>query len=245
MLRILTSIAAAAGAVILLLVLLLLLALVPRVRVDVDKAQDGPLALALRYGWLRFRLLPRKKKEKPKKKPPAKPKPKKKPEKTKEKKGGFSLKGIDIGDTICLVLDILIELRNRLRIHRLRADVMLATGDAAKTGILLGRIAAISGMILPILEQNFVISDFQILVDGDFQCETPSTRAAFAVSVSIRPIHLPLILLKFRRQLLALYRALRTDSRAEKTAREPAASEPTQKANEKPINHDTEKENAT
>ncbi len=229
----LTYLAAAVVGLPLLLALLLLLALIPRVRVDVDKAQTGPLALAVRYGWIKIRLLPRKPKPS-KKAAPAKPKPKAPPKKPKEKKakeGGFSAKGLDIGDTACLALDLLIELRNRLKIHRLRADVMLATGDAAKTGVLLGQIAAISGMVLPFLEQNFVIPDFRIAVDGDFQCEGPATRAAFAVSVSIRPIHLPLLLLKYRRKLLALYRSLRVAPAAGQTKENPS--------------NDMKKENAT
>ncbi len=210
MLRFAGAAALVIGVVLLALIVLLLLALLPRVRVDVEKTQDGPLGLTVGYGWLRLRLLPRKEKPKPAKKAPAKPKPAaKKPEKEK-KASGFSIKGLDIGDAVCLLIDLLIELRNRLVIHRLRADILLATGDAAKTGILLGRIAAICGMVLPFLEQNYSIPDFHISVDGDFQSETSSTRAAFAAAVSMRPIHLPLILLKYRRQLLALYRSLRT-----------------------------------
>ncbi|MCI8880715.1 MAG: DUF2953 domain-containing protein [Clostridiaceae bacterium] len=205
MLRFAGAAALVIGAVLLALIVLLLLALLPRVRVDVEKAQDGPLGLTVGYGWLRLRLLPRREKPKPAKKASAKPKPEKE-----KKASGFSIKGLDIGDAVCLLIDLLIELRNRLVIHRLRADVLLATGDAAKTGILLGRIAAICGMVLPFLEQNYSIPDFHISVDGDFQSETSSTRAAFAAAVSMRPIHLPLILLKYRRQLLALYRSLRT-----------------------------------
>lgn len=205
MLRFAGAAALVIGAVLLALVVLLLLALLPRVRVDVEKTQDGPLGLTVGYGWLRLRLLPRREKPKPAKKASAKPKPEKE-----KKASGFSIKGLDIGDAVCLLIDLLIELRNRLVIHRLRADILLATGDAAKTGILLGRIAAICGMVLPFLEQNYSIPDFHISVDGDFQSETSSTRAAFAAAVSMRPIHLPLILLKYRRQLLALYRSLRT-----------------------------------
>ena len=82
------------GAVLLALIVLLLLALLPRVRVDVEKTQDGPLGLTVGYGWLRLRLLPRKEKPKPAKKAPAKPKPAaKKPEKEK-KASGFSIKGM-------------------------------------------------------------------------------------------------------------------------------------------------------
>lgn len=210
-LKIIAYLAAAVGGIVLLLAAALLLALLPRCGAEVEKARDGPLSLTVRYGWIRLRLLPRKPKGE-KKPQAAKPAPKKPPKKPKAKKGGFSAKGVDVGETVCLALDLLIELRNRLQIHRLRADVLLATGDAAKTGVLLGQIAAISGMVLPFLEQNFVIKDFSVQVDGDFQREKPATRAAFAVSVSLRPIHLPLILLKFRRQLLKLYRSLRADA---------------------------------
>lgn len=240
-LKIVAYFAAAVCLLLVLLVVLILLALVPRVRVDVDKPREGPLSLAVRYGWIRFRILPQRKK--PASHPPAKPKAKKPAEKKPKKprkKGGFSVKGIDVGDIICLALDILLALRDRLKIHRLCADVLLATGDAAKTGILLGRSAAITGMVLPLFEQNFVIPDFHIYVDGDFQCEKPATRAAFSVSISLRPIHVPLILFRFRRQLFALYRALRV--KPEAGEEEPAVS--VEKPASNPSN-EPEKENVT
>ena len=98
MLRFAGAAALVIGTVLLALIVLLLLALLPRVRVDVEKTQDGPLGLTVGYGWLRLRLLPRREKPKPAKKAPAKPKPAaKKPEKEK-KASGFSIKGLDIGD---------------------------------------------------------------------------------------------------------------------------------------------------
>ena len=216
MLKILFWIAGILGGILLLLLVLLILAMIPRVRVAVDKKPSEPLRLVLGYGIIRIPILPLpKKKEKTpaaQKTPPPKKKTKKKPEK--EKKGSaLSIKELDFGEAICLALDMLLDLRNRLVIHRLRVDVMIATGDAAKTGVLLGNTAAVSGMILPLLEQNFVISDFGIYVDGDFQAETPSTRAMLGITISLRPIHLPLILLKYSRRLLAIWRALRSDSK--------------------------------
>lgn len=211
MLKILAWIAAALGGIALVLLALLVLALLPRARVVLDKPAEGALRLSVGYGFLRIPILPLPKK-KGGKRPAAKPKPRaEKPAKHK-KPGGFSVKNLDLGEAICLALDLLYELRDRMKIHRLRADVMIATGDAAKTGILLGRSAAVTGMILPFLEQNFVIPDFHIAVDGDFQSETASTRFSCGVTVSIRPIHLPLILMKYRRRLIKLYHDLRAET---------------------------------
>lgn len=213
MFKILAWAAAILGALALLLLLLIVLALLTRVRVDLDKPEGGPLRLVIGYGPLRLPLLPLRKKKaagKPVKTRPEKPKPEK------PAAGGFSIKNVDIGDAICLALTLLDELKNRLVIHRLRADVMIATGDAAKTGILLGRSAAVTGMILPFLEQNFSIPDFHIAVDGDFQAEAPRTRFSFCAAASLRPLHLLLIFLKYRRKLMQLYSDLKkTDEKTE------------------------------
>ena len=241
MLRIIAWIAGILGGILLLLLVLLLLLLLvllilllPRVRVEVDKIPAHPLRLVLGYGIVRIPILPRPKKGKePREKPEPPPKKAEKPKE--KKKPPFSLKGGDIGDAICLALDLLLDLKDRLVIHRLRVKVLIAAGDAAKTGILLGRSAAMTGMILPILEQNFVISDFAIDVDGDFQAEEPATRAAVGVTVSLRPLHLPLLLLKYARRIFALVRALLS---GRKKAEGPVTD------GENPVN-DTKKENVT
>lgn len=188
MLRILIWILAILGGILLLILLLLLLLLLMKVQVFVDKVPESPLRLTLRYSILRIPILPLKKGAKPKK-PPQKPSPPKKEEEKPKKKGlPPILKGLDIGDLICLALDALLKLKDRLVIRRLRVKVLFATGDAGKTGVLLGQAAAITGMILPLLEQNFTIPDFAIDIDGDFQAEQPNTKAAVGLTMYMRPI---------------------------------------------------------
>ena len=113
---------------------------------------------------------------------------------------------IDLGDTITLLLDLLDEMQDGLRLDTIRVDAVLATGDAARTGILLGQLAALTGMITPFLEQRFDIRDYHIAVDGDFQGDTPRWEAEFAFSA--RPIRIGWALFKRRRSLLRLYDAL-------------------------------------
>ena len=81
MLKILFWIAGILGGILLLLLVLLILAMIPRVRVAVDKKPSEPLRLVLGYGIIRIPILPLpKKKEKTpaaQKTPPPKKKTKK------------------------------------------------------------------------------------------------------------------------------------------------------------------------
>ncbi|MGN1008659.1 MAG: DUF2953 domain-containing protein [Butyricicoccus sp.] len=181
------------------LVLLLILATVPRAGVRVI-GKDGLAGIWVRYGWLKLRIYPF-----PKRKKAKKPAESAKPEKPvpEKKESPFDFSKLDLGDTICLVLDLLDELRNALRLDTVRVNAMLATGDAARTGILLGQLAALAGMITPFLEQNFVIRDYHIAVDGDFQGNTTHWDAEIVFSV--RPVRMVWALVKRWRTLKRLY----------------------------------------
>lgn len=181
------------------LVLLLILATVPRAGVRVI-GKDGLAGIWVRYGWLKLRIYPF-----PKRKKAKKPAESAKPEKpvSEKKESPFDFSKLDLGDTICLVLDLLDELRNALRLDTVRVNAMLATGDAARTGILLGQLAALAGMITPFLEQNFVIRDYHIAVDGDFQGNTTHWDAEIVFSV--RPVRMVWALVKRWRTLKRLY----------------------------------------
>lgn len=214
MLRIIAWAAGILGGILLLLLLLIFLLLCLKVQVFVDKIPHSPLRLLLQYGILRIPVLPLPKRGKTGKQPKEPPDKKQKPEEPVKKRGIPSfLKGLDIGDLICLALDTLLALKNRLVIRRLRVKVMIATGDAGKTGILLGRTAAVTGMILPLLEQNFVIPDFKVDVDGDFEADQPNTRAAIGVTLSMRPVFAAAILLRAGFRFLLLRAARRREER--------------------------------
>lgn len=165
-------------------ILLGLLLMIPRTGVHL-RAANGSLTLMLFYGKLHrvFRIPGEKKKQKE----PAPAKPKK--EKSAAKKTrSVNFKNLDEAEIITDVLELLADARNTLRIDLLRADVTIATGDAARTGILLGYAFALGGMIFPFLEQTFHIKTFHVVLDGDFQGET--TRYDVELSCSLRPIQM-------------------------------------------------------
>lgn len=180
------------------LVLFLLLATIPRVGVRVT-GKDGLAGIWIRYGWLKLRIYPLSKRKKVKKTPESA----KKKEPAPKKEFPFDFSKLDLGDAFYLLLDLLDELRDVLRLDTVLVDAMLATGDAARTGILLGQIAALTGMITPFLEQNFNIRDYHIAVDGDFQGNTTHWEAEIAFSV--RPVRMGWALVKRWRTLKRLY----------------------------------------
>ena len=102
---------------------------------------------------------------------------------------------MDAGELIDLALRLLSELTDTLRISRLRVRVMIGTDDAAKTGMLLGSSAAITGMVVPFLENTFEMKDYH-------------TEWAFTVYCSVRPLRVIWCLLRHSRELFCLYKRL-------------------------------------
>ena len=184
-------------AVLLALALLLLFATIPRAGVRII-GKDGLSGIWVQYGWLKLRVYPL-----PARRKKAKTVPKAAEERQPKKGASFDFSGLDLGDTFFLILDLLYELREAMRLDTVRVDALIATGDAARTGILLGQIAALTGMITPFLEQNFNIRNYHIAVDGDFQGNTPHWEAEAAFSV--RPIRMGWALAKRWRTLKRLY----------------------------------------
>ena len=178
-----------------------LLLTLPRVGARAQ-GENGEIQVWLRYGRIRIRVYPlprafQKKKEDKPKKPAAAP----------SAPSDFDLSNLDLGDTVCLLLDMLDDLRDIVRIDILRADVMIATGDAAKTGMLLGECSALVGMITPFLENTFSIKEYHIVLDGDF--ESNQTRWKATLAFSARPIRFFWALWKRRRTILQLYHTLK------------------------------------
>ena len=166
------------------LLLLALLLMTPRTGVHLF-AGNGRARMMVFYGPLHKMLDLSKDRKKTKSKPKQEEKAEK-PAEEKPKKPGVNLKNLDIGQAVTDVLDLLGQAKDILRIDILRADVTIATGDAARTGLILGYSAALGGMIYPFLEQTFHIKDFHVAVDGDFQGE--KTRYEIELSASFRPI---------------------------------------------------------
>lgn len=191
------------------------LLLLPRVGMDVH-AQDGTFTAKIRYGWIDKTIrLPkgRKKQQKEGKKSekPSKPSKKKSP---REGMGKDILSKLDLGDVMCEVLDFLDDVKDRLRIDVLYVHAVLATGDAAKTGLSLGYLSAVTGIIYPFLARNFTIKTLEIVLDGDF--EGGKARYDLRFACSFRPIRMLAAGVKhgFR-----LYRMIRQTQKVEAKAK--------------------------
>ena len=154
------------------LIVLVHLLLIPRVGVYAA-AKNGDVKIKVRYSWLKILVfqLPKKegKEKKPKKPKKQKPKKEKKPkEETGEAqpKKKLNFKALDLGDTICFFLNMLLRMKNTLRLDIVRADVVLATGNAAKTGKLLGQIAEWVSILYAFLQQHFNMKTCHIMPKG-------------------------------------------------------------------------------
>ena len=191
-------------AVLLGLVMLVLLAMVPRAGIRLT-GKDGSINLWVRYGQIRLHLYPLPKRAKKTARAPKKAPPEKQTDAPKESRH------IDLGDTICLVLGLLDDLRHAMRIDILHLDAVIATGDAARTGTLLGMAAALSGMITPVLQQSFDIPHYHIYIDGDFQGDKGHWQAEAAVSV--RPIRLLWALARRWRDIFNLFKPEKTEAK--------------------------------
>lgn len=88
------------------------------------------------------------------------------------------LSKLDLGDVMCEVLGFLDDVKDRLRIDVLYVHAVLATGDAAKTGLYLGYLSAITGIIYPFLARNFTIKTLEIVLDGDLRAVRPDMTCA-------------------------------------------------------------------
>lgn len=206
MLRVLLILLCVLLGVVVLLGVLLLALLCMRAGVELVGV-SGEVTLDAIYGPLRIPLWPRprhlKRKEKKKQAEPEK--------KTEEAppKGKFSLakSGLPFGKIADVALDFLGDLTGSLRISKLRVRLIIATGDAAKTGILFGQTAALCGILVPFLENTFDLRDIHVRADPDFDKE--KTEWAAELVCSIRPVTLIKIAFRHRKDLLELYKIFR------------------------------------
>ncbi len=134
----------------------------------------GEVSVEARYGPVRIPLYPRPRHlKKEKKKTESEEKKSEEGEKKKNGKSGLSLPkdGLDVGEIAGTVRDFLSDLTDRLRISKLRVRVLVGTDDAAQTGILLGQVAALCGIIVPFLENTFDMHDYHVSADADFDAD--------------------------------------------------------------------------
>lgn len=169
---------------------------------------NGEVSVEVRYGVVRIPVWPRPRHLKPpapEKKREEAPKPKKAHKRPKYR---YSLnrEELDVGELVTLAMTLLSEMADTLRFSRLRVRVLIGTDDAAKTGIFLGEAAALTGMIVPFLENTFDMQDYHVDVDADF--EAGHTEWAFTVFCSLRPLRLLFVALRHGRELYSLYKRL-------------------------------------
>lgn len=191
---------------IVLLALLLVLVLL-NIRAGIEAVgATGEVSVEARYGPIRIPLYPRprhlKKKDEAEKK-------KSEDEEQAEKKSGKrsfsrSKDGFDAGEIVGAVRDFLSDLTDRLRISHLRVRVLIGTDDAAETGIRLGQASALTGMLVPFLENTFDMHDYHVSIDADFDAD--HTEWAFTVYCTVRPVSIIRVLLRHGKPMYAIYK---------------------------------------
>lgn len=139
-----------------------------------------------------------KKKPKKKKKPADKPKPKPKPQ-------------MQTAEAVELLLSLLEDLRGLVDFPVLRLDAVIATGDPARTGILVGQAAVLVSNLYPWLVSWFSIKNPHIWIDGDFE-SGHQTRWVFDLEVKTRLVRALRFLIKRQNDVIRLSRWARTIS---------------------------------
>ncbi len=102
-----------------------------------------------------------------------------------------------------LILNIIYDLKERLYIDKLYLNIIFASDDAAKTGIMLGTAFSICGMITPILRKSFHLKKQSIILDADFNANKTKFMIDFIGHTRI--IKILLIAFKYRKQLFKIY----------------------------------------
>lgn len=152
--------------------------------------------VSLKIFFVRIKLYPIGKTKEKSYKPEKAQKTPKEPEPS-EEENNFSSKYMD------LILNIIYDLKEKLYIDKLYLNIIFASDDAAKTGIMLGTAFSICGMITPILRKSFHLKKQSIVLDADFN----SNKTKFTLDFigHTRIIKILLIAFKYRKQLFKIY----------------------------------------
>ena len=191
----------------LLVLLLLLLLLCARTGIDAIGV-NGDVSIEVRYGPVRIPVWPPPRREKGTPSSEQQGDAHKPRKKRKKKKYRYSLNRdeLDIGELADLTHRLHSDLTDTIQISRLRVRVVIGTDDAAETGMLLGTSAALTGMIVPFLENTFEMKDYHVDVDADFEAD--HTEWAFTVFCSLRPLRVLWCLLRHSGELYRMYKRM-------------------------------------
>lgn len=153
---------------------------------------DREVLVRIVAGPVKFTVFPMKKKEKkPKKEAGSAPKEEKKAKKAEkagpaepagEKKGG-NLK--DFLPLVKLGLDLLGDLRRKLRVNRLEAKIILAGDDPCDLAVNYGRAWTAVGNLMPRLERFLVIKKRDIQVECDFTESQTKIYATLELTITL------------------------------------------------------------
>ena len=152
--------------------------------------------VSLKIFFVRIKLYPIGKTKEKSYKPKKAQKTSEEPEPS-EEENNFSSKYID------LILNIIYDLKEKLYIDKLYLNIIFASDDAAKTGIMLGTAFSICGVITPILRKSFHLKKQSVVLDADFN----SNKTKFTLDFigHTRIIKILLIAFKYRKQLFKIY----------------------------------------
>lgn len=158
---------------------------------------DGPQVTAL-LGPVRVPVFPRPKKETKKKKDAAKSRPSKEepslpqpphqPPKEEEPKAAPKKRGGSMEDFLPLVkvaLDLLGDLRRKLRLNRLEIKLILAGDDPCDLAVNYGRAWSALGNLIPQLERLFVIQKRDMEVACDFTASETLVSARLDMTITL------------------------------------------------------------
>lgn len=199
----------------LLLVVLLLgmLLLTLRTRLEV-RGKNGELRIRIGVGPLRIPIYPLPARAKRPDKPAKPPKPRRKPKKPKEPPV-FHWERVGWSDTLELIMDVLSAIGDRLYLETLLLNLVLASKDAARTGMLYGGATAAAGMLVPFLEEHFNVEDLQMRLRADF--DSHETQWAAVLVCAARPVSVLRALWRERRRLWAFYHTITEKDEAKKS----------------------------
>lgn len=164
--------------------ILILLALLP-LGVSLRYGDKGA-SVTVQVGPAHYRLYPGKKKRK---RSETKPEPQKEPAKASQTTGGEKKPlGGSLTDFLPLVktgLDMLCDLRRKIRVKELYLRWILAASDPADLAIGYSRAWAALGNLMPQLEQLFVIRKRDVEVECDFTASESKCIARLDVTITL------------------------------------------------------------
>lgn len=144
-------------------------------------------------GLIRFQIFPKKKKASPKKEKTQKPEKKNAKEKIKsqspvmdentENKQGGSIR--DFLPLVRVGLDMLNDLRRKLRVKRLEVNLVMAGDDPCDLAVNYGRAWAAIGNLMPQLERFLVIKKRDVQVNCDFTKNETTVYARLDITITL------------------------------------------------------------